>query len=153
MKKQIALLIVLAVAVSSALVAGPVDSSKEVTTTQAPPENPWRFTLTPYGWMSGINGTISAGDRSADIDVAFKDVLKHLDMGVMMAAEVGYKRWSVMGDLIYARLSDDIDPPRGIAFSSTHEGTEGNNRHHHAELSCRRFENDFPRRVRRGSDI
>jgi len=121
MKKQIALLIALTFAASPVLTAGPVDSSKEVTTTQAPAENPWRFSLTPYGWMTGINGTISAGDRSADIDIAFKDVLKHLDMGVMMAAEVGYKRWSVMGDFIYARLSDDIDPPRGVAFSSTHE--------------------------------
>src|SRR6478735_3489486 len=104
MKKQIALLIALTFAASSVLTAGPVDSSKEVTTTQAPPENPWRFSLTPYGWMSGINGNISAGDRSASVDVSFKDVLSHLDMGAMFAAEIGYKRWSLIGDFIYARL-------------------------------------------------
>jgi hypothetical protein len=64
---------------------------------------------------------MSAGDRSADVDIAFKDVLKHLDMGVMMAAELRYNRWSFTGDLIYARLHDDIAPPAGILFSSTHE--------------------------------
>ena len=121
MKKQIALSIVLAIAASSVLMAGTVDSSKEVTTTQAPPENPWSFTLALEGWMTGVNGTISAGDRSADIDIAFKDILKHLDMGYFITAEVRYKRWGLTGDLIYARLSDDIDPPRGLLFSSTHE--------------------------------
>ena len=120
MKKQIALLIVLATAASSALTAGPVESSKDVTPAP-PPENPWSFTLTPYGWLTSINGTMSAGDRSADVDIAFKDVLKHLDMGVMMAAELRYKRWGFTGDLIYARLHDDIAPPAGILFSSTHE--------------------------------
>ena len=71
--------------------------------------------------MTSINGTISAGDRSADVDIAFKDVLKHLDMAVMMAAELRYKRWGFLGDLIYARLHDDIAPPAGILFSSTHD--------------------------------
>jgi hypothetical protein len=120
MKKQIALLIVLAIAASSTLTAGPVESSKDVTPTP-PPENPWSFTLTPYGWMTSIDGTMSAGDHSADVDIAFKDVLKHLDMGVMMAAELRYKRWGFLGDLIYARLHDDIAPPAGILYSSTHE--------------------------------
>src|ERR1700675_4313391 len=102
MKKQLALFIVLATAASSTLTAGPVESSKDITPTP-PPENPWSFTLTSYGWLTSINGTMSAGDRSADVDIAFKDVLKHLDMGVMMAAELRYKRWAFLGDLIYAR--------------------------------------------------
>src|SRR5450755_4194757 len=102
MKKQIALLILLAAAAASTLTAGPVESSKDVT--PAPPfENPWSFTLTSYGWLTSINGTMSAVDRSANVDIAFKDVLKHLDMGVMMAAELRYKRWGFLGDLIYAR--------------------------------------------------
>jgi hypothetical protein len=42
-------------------------------------------------------------------------------MAFMAAVELRYKRWGFMGDLIYARLSDDIAPPAGIVFSSTHE--------------------------------
>jgi len=120
MKKQIALLLVLATAAFSTLTAGPVESSKDVTPAP-PPENPWSFTLTPYGWMTSIDGTMSARDQSADVDIAFKDVLKHLDMSMMVAAELRYNRWSFTGDLIYARLHDDIDPPAGILYSSTHE--------------------------------
>ena len=119
MKKQIALLIALVTAASSVLTAGPIETVNQAQT--APPENPWGFDLAVYGWMTGINGTISAGDRMADVDIAFKDVLKHLDMGAMMAAQVRYKRWSFTGDLIYARLHDDIAPPRGLLYSSTHE--------------------------------
>ena len=117
--KQIALFIVLATAAFSRLMAGPVESVSMVQT--QPAENPWSFSLTPYGWLSSINGTISAGDRSADVDIAFKDVLKHLDMSAMVAAELRYKHWGFVGDFIYARLHDDIAPPAGILFSSTHE--------------------------------
>jgi hypothetical protein len=85
------------------------------------PEKPWSFTLAPYGWMTAIDGTISAGGRSADVDIGFKDVLKHLDMTAMVAAQVRYKRWGFGTDLIYARLHDDFAPPAGILYSSTHE--------------------------------
>jgi hypothetical protein len=117
MKKQILLFIALVAAASSTLRAGPVESSAPAPT----PENPWSFTLTPYGWGTFIDGTISAGDRSADVDVSLKKVLKKLDMAMMVSAELRYNRWSFTGDLIYARLHDDIAPPAGILFSSTHE--------------------------------
>jgi hypothetical protein len=117
-KRRIAVLLLWIASGISTLVAGPVEST--IVQTQ-PQENPWSFNLSVYGWATSIDGTISAGDRSADVDIAFKDVLKHLDMGFMGAAELRYQRWGFMGDLIYARLSDDIAPPAGIVFSSTHE--------------------------------
>lgn len=117
MKKQITLLIMLATAASSVLTAGPAEPAPQT----QPSEDSWSFNLSIYGWATAIDGTISAGGRSADVDVAFKDVLKHLDMTFMGAAELRYKRWGFMGDLVYARLHDDIAPPAGIVFSSTHE--------------------------------
>ena len=66
--------------------AGPVESSKDITPTP-PPEKPWSFTVTPYGWMSSIQGTIGAGDRSADVNIPVKEVLEHLDMTMMVTAE------------------------------------------------------------------
>ncbi len=119
MKKRIAILIMLATAAASPLLmAGSVES---VPVQQQPAEDLWSFDLTVYGWATAIDGTISAGGRSADVDIAFEDVLKHLDMTFMASAELRYKRWGFMGDLIYARLHDDIAPPAGLVFSSTHE--------------------------------
>jgi hypothetical protein len=118
LKKQIALLILLVIGASRVLMAGSIET-KFVPT--QPAEDPWSFNLTVYGWATAIDGTISAGGRSADVDIAFKDVVKHLDMAFMASAELRYKRWGFMGDLVYARLHDDIAPPAGIVFSSTHE--------------------------------
>jgi len=117
MKKRIAILILL-VCAASPIRAGSVETHFVPT---QPTENEWSFNLSIYGWATAIDGTISAGNRSADVDIAFKDVLKHLDMTFMGAAELRYKRWGFMGDLVYARLHDDIAPPAGIVFSSTHE--------------------------------
>lgn len=103
---------------SPLLMAGPVES---IPVQEQPAENPWSFNLTVYGWATAIDGTISAGGRSADVDIAFEDVVKHLDMAFMATAELRYKRWGFMGDVIYARLHDDIAPPAGIVYSSTHE--------------------------------
>jgi hypothetical protein len=117
-KTVIALVIMLLTAASPILRAGSVET-KFVPT--QPAEKDWSFTLTPYGWATAIDGTMSAGGRSADVDIAFKDVVKHLDTTFMLAAELRYKRWGFMGDVIYARLHDDIAPPAGLLFSSTHE--------------------------------
>jgi hypothetical protein len=118
MKKQIAILVVLLTAISPMLQAGSVETRF---VPAQPTEKEWSFNLSIYGWATAIDGTISAGGRSADVDIAFEDVLKHLDMTFMAAAELRYKRWGFIGDLIYARLHDDIAPPVGIVFSSTHE--------------------------------
>jgi hypothetical protein len=118
MKKQIAVLLLIAAAATPMLMAGSIETRFVPT---EPAEKEWSFTLSTYGWATAIDGSISAGGRSADVDIAFKDVLKHLDMAFMAAAELRYKRWGFMGDLIYARLHDDIAPPAGIVFSSTHE--------------------------------
>jgi hypothetical protein len=118
MKKRIAILMLLVCAASPLLRAGSIETHFVPT---PPAEKEWSFNLSIYGWATAIEGTISAGNRTADVDVAFSDVLKHLDMTLMGAAELRYKRWGFFGDLVYARLHDDIAPPAGIVFSSTHE--------------------------------
>ena len=118
MKKQRLLLILLFICVSPVVIAGPVNVMPSAT--QAP-ESQWGFTLAPYGWLPGMTGSISIADRTADVDVSPGEVLSHLDAAFMMVTQVRYNRWAVTGDLVYARLHDDIDPPNGILFSSTHE--------------------------------
>lgn len=118
LKRQIAILITLVTAASPVLMAGPVES---IPVQQQPAEKDWSFNLSTYAWATSISGTISAGGRSADVDISFKDVVKHLDMAFMGSAELRYRRWGFMGDIIYARLHDDIAPPAGVLFSSTHE--------------------------------
>jgi len=65
----------------------------------------WRFELTPYVWVPGINGTLGLNNglaRSADFDAS--NVLSNLKSGGMISAEAHYGRWGVMGDLVSATL-------------------------------------------------
>ena len=48
----------------------------------------WTFTVAPYLWAAGIDGTVGQpGLPPVDVDASFSDVMKHFDVGAMGAAE------------------------------------------------------------------
>ncbi len=81
------------------------------TITQA---EPWQFTIAVPGWMAGIDGTIGVRGVNADIDVAFRDVLQHLDMIFTFRAEAQKGPFGVFGEVIYLGLSDHAQINRMI---------------------------------------
>jgi hypothetical protein len=68
--------------------------------------DPWEFTAAAYLWGAAIKGETRAGD---DLDVGFDDILDKLKFGGMGTAGVRKGRWVVFGDLIYLKLTDDLD--------------------------------------------
>lgn len=72
-------------------------------------ESPWRFRITPYGWLPSTSGSIGAGSLSADAGVSSSKIISSLQMGAMLDVEVAYKRWSFENDLVYARLTASND--------------------------------------------
>ncbi len=66
-----------------------------------------RFIVAPYGWMSGISGSTSVRDLSADIDVKFIDLLKHLKFAAMGTFEVQYGPALFITDNIYSSVKVD----------------------------------------------
>jgi len=83
----------------------------------APSTGGWWFHAAPYGWLSAMEGDVSIGHLTAPVDVTMSDTLDSLDMTFMGVFEVGYDRWSLGVDLIYAKLSQDIDAG-GLLFDS-----------------------------------
>ena len=73
---------------------------------EAGPTSGWSFQLTPYLWLAGIDGEVS-GPRgnSASFDVGIGEVLSHLQGGLMLLGEARYRRWGILVDFDYARLS------------------------------------------------
>jgi hypothetical protein len=61
-----------------------------------PKPNPWSFQITPYLWVAGFEGDLSARGRSATVDPSFSDLVKDLDFGAMLLAELRYDRWSLL---------------------------------------------------------
>ena len=81
-----------------------------------PPPSPWSFEVTPYLWPAGLHGDLSARGRTASVDPSFKDLVKDLDFGAMLAAELRYDRWALMFDSQYIKMSKDGETA-GAAFS------------------------------------
>jgi len=74
--------------------------------TAAEPER-WRFTFTPYVWMSGLKGTIGVGSNISDVDVAFTEGAEDFEFGFAGLFEGRRPPWVLRTDFFYVSLSDD----------------------------------------------
>ncbi len=84
----------------------------------------WHFAVTPYLWFAGAHGTVGAFGRTAGVHVSASDLLSHLDVGLLGAAEARRKRFLLNGDLLWLRLSDSkaLPFPRLAAVSANFTG-------------------------------
>lgn len=90
-----------------------------------PPVEPdWVFTVAPYGWAMGVSSDAKVGGSPrVDFDLDFSQILNNLaDPPVMIAGEARNGRFSIASDLIWAKLSDEVQTPRGF-FARDVEGT------------------------------
>src|SRR5215207_9517673 len=71
-----------------------------VSTEAVPPGGGWDVKVTPYGWLTGINGTITARGRSVSTSMSFIDLVQDSDelIPFMGAWSVGKDRFSIFGD-------------------------------------------------------
>src|SRR5262245_49062112 len=80
--------------------------------TPPPVEPEWEFTVVPYVWAAGLDGTVGEfGLPPVDVDLSFSDILDHFDIGLMGAAEARYDRFSVATDLLWIKLSAEKGTP------------------------------------------
>ena len=73
----------------------------------------WNYSLTPYLWMSGINGTIGIRDLEANVNADFGDLFQHFDGGFQLHYEATKDDWGYYVDPTYLKLSADGTTPRG----------------------------------------
>ncbi|TCR65754.1 hypothetical protein EV561_1592 [Rhizobium sp. BK376] len=79
----------------------------------------WTYTITPYFWGLGISGDIGVrGLPPAHVNADFGDIWKNLDFAAMATGEARYDRYSIVGDFVYAKLSNDSATPRGIVANN-----------------------------------
>lgn len=67
----------------------------------------WRFTITPYLWAISLNGDVALGQRTADLDIGFSDLLENLNFALMGEGEATKGRWTLYVDGVYADLASD----------------------------------------------
>lgn len=76
----------------------------------------WRFQVTPYLWMTGLEGHIRPyqGAPLVHVDKSFSDVLDKLDAAVFVSGTARKGRWVLQGDFSHAASSDSARLPYGL---------------------------------------
>src|SRR5262245_45226455 len=77
----------------------------------------WQFELTPYLWLTGIDGDVGVkGSPTVSVSADAADILKNLDFGALVLFDAKKGPWLLMLDTIFTKLSQDGDT-RGSLFS------------------------------------
>lgn len=96
--------------VSSAICSAPLLAGAGQTVSEpiitAPAASPWEFRITPYGWLTAIDGTSGPDGFTTDIDASFSDIVDVLKMAAALQMEARYDRWGFLADGFYANLGD-----------------------------------------------
>ena len=104
------------------------DSSGDQKSDNPPPwaKSPLTFGLTSYAWLAGVSGDVGVGGLPpAEIDVKFEDIFNNIDWWpppIMLAGEVRYDRFALLGDIIYLGLAGDGTAPGPGPVTVTAEG-------------------------------
>lgn len=74
----------------------------------------WQFSVSPYVWATGASGKAGQFNLpAARMTSSFGDIWHELDFAFMGAFEGRRDRYTVFGDLFYARMSDTDSNPQG----------------------------------------
>jgi len=83
-----------------------------------PSSEGWQVRIIPYLWGTSIDGRIGVGDRTADVDASFSNILDHLHFAFMNLADATWNNKLVLlTDLVYSDLRGFRATP-GPIFSS-----------------------------------
>jgi hypothetical protein len=67
----------------------------------------WNFALSPYVWVTSMQGNTSIGPISADIDMGFDDTLSDLRMALMLNFRAENGPWAIQADGVWADLESN----------------------------------------------
>jgi hypothetical protein len=81
-----------------------------------PEKGKWQAVVKPYFMFPNMNGTAGVADLpDVSVDAKPGDIFSHLQMGLMLYAEMENDKYAVSSDLLYMNLSEEI--PRGKLVS------------------------------------
>jgi opacity protein-like surface antigen len=82
-------------------------------TVGAAEEGSWNWGLSPYAWMSGMEGDVAVGPTVSHVDMSFSDVLDVLEVAAFVSIDGNNGRWGVVSDFAYVGLDDTQDTAIG----------------------------------------
>lgn len=101
----------------SIILCGAVLALHGPATAQTDSPEAWRFQLTPYVWMTGLDGRIKPlrGAPAAHVEQSFSDILENLDAAFFVSGTARQGRWVLHGDASHASASRYAALPLGLS--------------------------------------
>lgn len=86
----------------------------------------WEYSIAPYLWMAGMDGTMTIADQEQDVDVSFGDIIDNLDFAFMGHFDMRNERWVISADLVFVDLGHDQNVSRedGVAEGTVTTGMD-----------------------------
>ena len=84
-------------------------------TVSAQESDSWKFRITPYLWMLGLDGTTAVLGQDVEVDASFSDILDVLNIALSANMELSKGQFFVVFDPMYAQLEMDFAGPGPIA--------------------------------------
>ena len=84
-------------------------------------ENDWNWSLTPYAWLAGMDGDLTARGLTVPVDQSFSDLVDDLSFAAMLMADGNNGTWGVMADAVYVGLDDSQETGAGQLKGEVHE--------------------------------
>ena len=72
-------------------------------------DSKWGFFIAPYGWLTGVTGTVVTDGEETGIDVPFEDFLENTRAGLQLYFEARRNRVFVGFDGTWAKLGSEVD--------------------------------------------
>ena len=72
-------------------------------------EGTWDLFIAPYGWLTGVSGTVVKDGETTIIDVPFDDFLDNLNAGLMLYFEARRNKLILAFDGTWATLGSEVD--------------------------------------------
>ena len=77
-------------------------------------EDAWQFSISPYGWLVNLEGTMGIRGFTTPLDLSVSDILSNLNMAAMLGAEARKGRWGAWLDFGYLEMSVGDNPSDGL---------------------------------------
>lgn len=77
----------------------------------------WQFTIAPYIWGAGVDGSMTIGDDPAIPEVDLNHIIDGLDAGFLGHFNARNERWMISSDLVYVDLGGRRDFEEGTIWA------------------------------------
>jgi len=92
---------------------------------QAPTTDGWTFTVAPYIFGAGMNGTSVVAGQELDVDMSFSDIMSNLQFGAMGLVVARKGNWGVGGDAIWMALGANATTPGPVGVTGSVDMNQG----------------------------